>query len=184
MNPAPRSLFELFIVFSLAALQGFGSVQAALQREIVERRRWISRTEFVELLATAQVLPGPSGVNVAIMLGEHYFGVRGALVALAGMLAAPIAIVLVAAAAYDQFADQPAVAGALRGMAAVAAGVIAGTALLLAEGWKRSPLGPAVWALAAGASFVAVAWLRWPMVWVVPVLGLAACAWALRRLRG
>lgn len=179
---APASVGEVFRVFARTALQGFGGVQAAVQREVVERERWLTPEAFVELLAVAQVLPGPSGVNAAVMLGERYFGLRGALAALAGMMLAPLALVLLAATLYDHTQGLPAVAGALRGMAAVAAGMIAGTALSLAQGWRRSPLGPAAWLLAAGASFGAIALLRWPMVWVVPGLGVAACLWAAWRL--
>lgn len=172
----------MFRVFARTALQGFGGVQVAVQREVVVRERWLTPTQFVEVMAVAQVLPGPSGVNVAVMLGDRYFGLRGALAALAGMMLLPLLIVLAATLLYEHTHTLPAVAGALRGMAAVAAGMIAGTALSLARGWRSSPMGPVAWALAAGASFVAIALLRWPMLWVVPSLGLAACLWAAWRL--
>ncbi|MDP1790831.1 MAG: chromate transporter, partial [Methylibium sp.] len=84
---------------------------------------------------------------------------------------------------YAQFASHPLVAGALRGMGAVAAGMIIGTALKLAAPLRSSPLGLPTLAALATACFVAVALLRWPLVWVLPVLGLLACTLAWRRLR-
>jgi len=55
----PESLTALFVAFSRLALQGFGGVLAVAQRELVERLGWMSKEEFVETLAIAQVLPGP-----------------------------------------------------------------------------------------------------------------------------
>src|SRR6476469_5834502 len=106
----PRSLSDLFISFTLLALQGFGGVLAVVQRELVERKRWMTREEFVEEWAVAQIMPGPNVINLALMIGGRYFGLRGALVALAGMLSAPLVVVLMLALVYAQFADNPHVA--------------------------------------------------------------------------
>jgi Chromate transport protein ChrA len=54
----PASAADLFYTFNRLALQGFGGVLAVAQRELVERKRWLSRTQFVEMLALGQVLPG------------------------------------------------------------------------------------------------------------------------------
>ncbi|KZS01015.1 Uncharacterized protein APZ42_002454, partial [Daphnia magna] len=55
----PASLWALYLAFNRLALQGFGGVLAVAQRELVERLGWMTREEFVETLAIAQVLPGP-----------------------------------------------------------------------------------------------------------------------------
>ena len=52
-HPQPRSLRELFFAFTWLALQGFGGVLAVVQRELVERKRWLTREEFVEEWAVA-----------------------------------------------------------------------------------------------------------------------------------
>ncbi|MGB2817329.1 MAG: chromate transporter [Burkholderiaceae bacterium] len=179
----PSSPLELFIAFTLLALQGFGGVLAVTQRELCDRRRWLTHAQFVEILSIGQVLPGPNVVNVALIIGDRYFGWRGAFAALAGMMSAPLAIVLVLAATYVQYAGQPAVAGALRGMGAVAGGLIIGTALRLATSLRGTPIGGAAALALAAASFVAVAWLRWPLVWVLLVLGSLGMAWAWWRIR-
>src|SRR3712207_6115850 len=127
----PRSLADLFVSLTLLALQGFGGVLAVVQRELVERKRWMTREEFVEEWAVAQIMPGPNVVNLALMIGSRYFGLRGAVVALAGMLAAPLVVVLALALLHARFADHPQLAGALRGMGAVAAGLITATGLKL-----------------------------------------------------
>ncbi|MGZ5747555.1 MAG: chromate transporter, partial [Caldimonas sp.] len=100
---APASAGELFFTFNRLALQGFGGVLAVAQRELVERKRWLSRDQFVEMLALSQVLPGPNVVNLALMFGDRFFGLRGALAAVGGMLVVPLVIVLALTAAYAEF---------------------------------------------------------------------------------
>ena len=70
----PASTGDLFITFNRLALQGFGGVLAVAQRELVERKRWLTREQFVEMLSLSQVLPGPNVVNLALMLGDRFFG--------------------------------------------------------------------------------------------------------------
>ncbi len=172
----------MFVTFTLLALQGFGGVLAVTQRVLCEQKRWLTPAQFVEMLALGQVLPGPNVCNVALMVGDRYFGWRGAFAALAGMMTVPLVIVLAITFLYTHFAVHPAVAGALKGMGAVAAGLIIGTALRLAQALRTNVLGlPACIGFAA-ATFVAVAWLRLPLVWVLLALGAISCSVAWWRI--
>jgi len=179
---APQSVGELFRVFNRLSLQGFGGVLPIAQHELVERERWLSKEQFVEMLSVSQVLPGPNVVNLSLMIGDRYFGLRGALAALAGMLAVPTVIVLSLAALYAEFAHVPSVAGALRGMGAVAAGLVIGTALKLLPALKKNPMGRAPGLMIALLTLVAVGGLRWPLVWVIGGLGSLSVAFAWWRL--
>jgi chromate transporter len=181
-RPRPESLTDLFVSFTLLALQGFGGVLAVVQRELVERKRWMTREEFVEEWAVAQIMPGPNVVNLALMIGSRYFGLRGAVVALAGMLAAPLVVVLVLGLLYAHFASSAQLAGALRGMGAVAAGLITATGLKLAPALRKHPLGVPACVALGGAAFVAIALLRWPLAWVLLGLGGLSCWLTWRRL--
>jgi chromate transporter len=178
----PRSLGDLFWSFSILALQGFGGVLAVVQRELVEKKRWMTLEEFAEDWAVAQVLPGPNVVNLSLMIGGRYFGWRGALASLAGMLLFPTVIVLTLAILFAGIADEASARGALRGLAAVAAGLIAATGLKLVPALKRNAMGRTGCAVVGAASFVAVAYLRLPLAWVLPGLGLPAAVWAWYRL--
>ena len=182
-RPAPRSPWELCRVFNRMALQGFGGVLAVSQIELVERTGWLTREEFVETLSVAQVLPGPNVCNLALMVGDRYFGWRGAFAALAGMMLVPLLIVMALAAAYDHWAHVPAVSGALRGMGAVAAGLVIATALKLAVALRANPLGLPLCLAVGSVTFAAVALARLPMVWVVCGLGSLAITAAWWRLR-
>lgn len=182
-RPRPHSLTELFIAFTLLALQGFGGVLAIVQRELVERKGWLTHEEFIEDWAVAQIMPGPNVVNLALMVGGRYFGLRGALTALAGMLSVPLVLVLLLALVHARYADQPMVTGALRGMAAVSAGLIGAAGLKLWVALAKNPI-PMAWCVALAASaFALVALAKVPLPAVLAGVGGLGCVLAYRRLR-
>jgi chromate transporter len=180
--PRPNSITDLFISFSVLALQGFGGVLAVVQRELVEKKRWMTREEFVEEWAVAQIMPGPNVINLALMVGSRYFGFKGAMAAMAGMLAAPLVIVLLLAVMHAQFAEHPGVQGALRGMAAVAAGLILATGLKLFAALQKNVLGLKLCIALGVLCFMAIALLRWPLAYVLLGLGGVACTLAYKYL--
>jgi len=181
-NQRPRSRADLFWSFSWLALQGFGGVVAIAQRELVEKKQWLTREAFVEEWAVAQILPGPNVVNLSLMIGDRYYGVPGALLALAGMLSFPLLIVLALVIAFAGVAEWPAVQGALRGMGAVAASLITATGLKLMAALRGSPMGRATCSLLAASAFAAIALLRLPLAAVLLGLGSLACLLAHRAL--
>jgi chromate transporter len=183
-RPRPRSLSDLFLSFTWLALQGFGGVLAVVQRELVERKRWMTREEFVEDWAVAQIMPGPNVVNLSLMIGARHFGLRGAVAALAGILSAPLVVVLTLALLYANFAGNPRLDGALRGMGAVAAGLIAATGIKLMPALRTHPLGVPACLVLGVASFIAIAVLRWPLAWILLGLGGVSCWLTWRKLGG
>ena len=135
---------------------------------LVEQRRWMTAEEFNAQLGLCQFLPGPNVVNLAVIVGKRSQGLAGAIVAPVGLLAGPIAIVLLLALLYDAYGNLPMVQSMLKGVAAVGAG------LLFAMAWR---MGTAIRDKVAFLPFVVlvvagIAWLRWPMLWVM-LAGLA-----------
>lgn len=182
-RPHPQSLAELFIAFTLLALQGFGGVLVVVQRELVQKKRWMTQEEFIEDWAVAQIMPGPNVINLALMYGGRQFGIRGAAVAVAGLITVPLILVLLLALLYSQFANHPGVAGALRGMAAVTAGLIVATGISLLPALKTNVLGKTLCIAFGIACFASIALLRVPLLYVLPGLGVTACALAYRKLK-
>src|SRR5438105_457850 len=181
---SPASLSDLSFSLTFLALQGFGGVLAVVQRELVEKKQWMTREEFLEEWAVAQIMLGPNVVNLALMIGHRYFGLRGAIVAVAGMLTFPLVVILMIALLYSRFGGDEHVAGALRGMGAVAAGLITATGLKLMSALGKHPLG--AWGVAAFGigTFVGIAVLRWPLAWVLLGLGGLSCVLTWLRLGG
>ena len=79
----PQSKTELFTTFFKMGLQGFGPVLAAVESDLVQRKRWMTKAQFVEECAQAQLMLGPNLVNLCLMIGGRYFGIQGAAAALA-----------------------------------------------------------------------------------------------------
>lgn len=181
-RPCPKSLMDLFLSFTWLAMQGFGGALAVAQRELVDKKRWLTNEEFAEEWGVAQILPGPNVVNLAVMIGGRHFGWRGALAAVAGMISIPLLVLLLIAIVYAQFAAHPGVAGALRGMGAVAAGMIAAAGMRLLPAIKTHPLGVLPCAIFGALAFAGVALLRLPLIYVLLALGAAACGLTYRRL--
>ena len=166
----------------MLALQGFGGVVGVVQRELVDRRQWLTREEFIEEWAVAQIMPGPNVINLSIMLGARYFGLPGALAAVSGMLALPLVVLLLLVLVHGQVATHPGVAGALRGMAAVSAGLLGATGLKLAAALASNPM-PRWWCMGLCVSgFVLVALLRVPLPYVLFGIGSAGFVLTYRRL--
>ena len=182
VRPRPSGPRDLFIAFTILALQGFGGVLAVAQRHLCDEKRWLTRAEFLEMLSLGQLLPGPNVCNVALMVGDKFHGWRGAAAALGGMMLVPLALVLALTALYANFSSVPVVAGALKGMGAVAAGMIIGTALRLGSGLRASPIGMPACLVLGVATFVLIAWLRQPLVLVLLGVGIPACLYAWWRI--
>lgn len=178
----PHTRTELFLACAWLALQGFGGVMAILQRELVERRQWYTPAEFVEEWAVAQIVPGPNTLNLVMALGGRYFGTSGAWAAIAGMLGVPCVLLLLIAALYASVADLSQVQDALRGMGAVAAGLVLATGLKLTVALRYNVMGKPACAVLGVAAFVAVVVLHLPLWWVLAGVGSCACVWAYIRL--
>jgi chromate transporter len=175
---APQSKTDLFVSFTLLALQGFGGVFAVIQRELVDKKQWLTLDEFLEDWAVAQILPGPNVVNLALMIGGRHFGISGALAALSGLILAPTILVLLIAAAVAGIADTPVAQGMLRGMGAVSAGLIAAVGIRLIGALKNNPMGMLICVGIGVVTFITIGLLRLPLAWVLLSLGPMATIWA------
>ena len=144
-------------------LSGFGGVLPFARRMLVEQRRWMTAEEFNAQLGLCQFLPGPNVVNLAVVVGKRYHGLAGAILAPLGLLAGPLAIVLLLAMVYDAYGQLPVAQSVLRGVAAVGAGLLFAMAWRMAGALKEKPLFFPFTVLVV----VGIAWLRWPMLWVM-----------------
>ena len=174
----PSSPRELFLTYCGISLLAFGGALALTERTLVRDKRWFTPKDFLGLYAISQVLPGPTGVSFCVLVGDRFFGLRGASAALAGLMVLPSIIVLLLAALFQYFQHVPAVQGALNGMGAAAVGSIVHTAARMSRTLRGERMGMAV----AVASFGAVALAGLSVRTVLLSLGLLSVAWAWHRL--
>jgi chromate transporter len=176
--PTPYALFTGFL---RVALCGFGGVLYWARRVSVEERRWLTDAEFVDVMSLCQFMPGPNTLNLAMVLGLRFCGWRGALAGFAGLMVAPFLIIMAMGMLYTSYGNISAVQAVLRGVAAVAAGMMVSMALKMAMVARiRNVL-----CVVGIAAFAAVAVMRIPLVQVLLVLapcGVALAWWWQRKL--
>ncbi len=92
-----KQLFELFWSFFKIGTFTIGGGYAMIplmEKELVERRQWLDRETFMDILSIAQAMPGVFAVNMATNIGYRLKGVRGAVSAVVGNILVPILIIL------------------------------------------------------------------------------------------
>lgn len=168
-------LRALFLGFSAVGLSGFGGVLPFARRMLVDERRWMSGEQFNTQLGLCQFLPGPNVINLAVLVGKRYQGLAGAVVAPLGLLAGPLAIVLLLALLYDRYGSLPLAQGMLRGIAAVGVGLLFATAWRMGMALKDK----AYFLPFAALTVAAIAFFRWPMplVMLAGLLFSGSVAW-------
>ena len=170
----PSSLRDVLGYFLMLGTFGFGgpiALAGYMQRDLVERRKWISKQDYVEGLALAQLAPGPLAAQLAIYLGWVRGRVLGAtLVGLAFVLPSFL-MVLVISALYVKFGGLPWMRGAFYGIGAAVIAIIARSVyklgkLTLAKDWL-------LWSLFAASALV-TAWTESEIVWIFLASGVIA----------
>ena len=176
----PPSLTALFMAFVSIGMSSFGGgLTAWVRREVVHRRGWLDDQQFLSGYALSQLVPGATNVNLAVFIGAQMRGPPGALACFAGLLAPPVALMMVLAAAYFGMRGLPggtSVSIALSGMGAVAIGLNLGTGIQLA----RRGIRRVVPALIAAIVALSIGVLGFPLITVLAVMipiSLAAAVW-------
>jgi chromate transporter len=160
-NPAHGKPLEVFQTFLKIGLTAFGGPIAHLgyfEREIIERRKWLTQNAYGDLVALCQFLPGPASSQVAFALGYLRAGIGGAFAAIAGF-AAPSAVLMIAIAyGFQAISTQ---SGFLHGLKLAAVAVVAQAVWTMAV--KLCPDRERVTLAIAGACIVlgsSIAWLQ------------------------
>ncbi len=154
-RPHLLAIARSFLLIGTLAFGGQGGLLALLNRDLVERRRWITETDVVEAFTYVQLLPGAVVVQVVAYLGYKLRSWSGAFTATICFLLPSLAVMLTLAAAYKSVASVAGVPAALQGLTAAVVGLIAVAA------WKQGRktvtdvlgLGIAIVVCAASASF-------------------------------
>ncbi len=137
--------------------------------------------EFADLLALCQFLPGPTIINVAVVIGTRFRGPFGAIAGVTGLILPPAILLLFVGALYQSVHTNVFFQRGLAGIAAAAAGLLAATAVqmirVLVRQRKPEPL------LVLAVAFLAVGIARWSLPLVMLLLAPVSVALAWRRVR-
>ncbi len=133
-----KALFNLFLVFAKIGVMTFGGGYAMLpflQRELVEKRSWITESELADYFAIGQCTPGIIAVNTATFVGHKLRGVWGGLFATFGIVFPSLVIIIVLAACISNFSDLEVVQNAFGGIRACVCALILNVVIKL---WKSA----------------------------------------------
>ncbi|MGA2355936.1 MAG: chromate efflux transporter [Terriglobales bacterium] len=151
------SLGEIAWVFLKLGTIAFGGPAAHLammEEEFVRRRKWITQAEFLDRLATANLIPGPSSTEVAIFIGQLKRGWRGLIVAGCSFIIPAALMVSVIAWAYVRFGSLPKVEGVLSAIKPAVVAIVIQALGKLGRTGVRTPLLAVIAGFAAGLSFL------------------------------
>jgi chromate transporter len=138
------SLWNLFFTFFKLGLFTIGGGYAMIpliERDVVERNRWVERGDFVDLLAVAQSAPGVFAVNISIFIGYRLRGVRGAVAAAVGNVLPTVVIILLIALFFNRFREYRIVNNVFMGVRPAVVALIAAPVFSVAKtakiGWTN-----------------------------------------------
>lgn len=173
------SLFWIFCYLSAVTLGGGLAMLPLLQREFVERRRWLSNEDMVDTVAIMQAMPGIIAMNMGVLLGYRIAGVAGALAAVLGSLLPPFLAIVLLATAFMALQGNPLVEQAFLGVRAAVCALILLAVVKLGRQIVKGPFEivltllcfaalvfanvNAIWMIVLGAvaGFVCFHWRKW-----------------------
>lgn len=121
------SLFSLTLLFLRLGTTAFGGPAAhiaMMEDEVVRRRKWMTRDEFLDLLGATNLIPGPNSTELAIHIGHRQAGWPGLIVAGASFILPAVLIVIAFAWAYVRYGSLPQVTGVLYGVKPVIIAIV------------------------------------------------------------
>lgn len=169
-------MWSLFITFLKIGAFTFGGGYAMIpliEREVIDKRRWVERQDFLDLLTLAQSAPGPIALNTAVFVGYKLRGVWGAVAAVMGIVVPSFTIILCVAMLFADMRHNPWVDAAFKGMRPAV------VALIVFPIWKLSKRLTWPWWGVIAATAVAVWWLRWSPIYILLVTAIAGFLWTL-----
>ena len=122
------SIFHGFLTFLKIGLFTIGGGYAMIpliEREVVERHKWMGKEEFIDLMSLSQALPGVFAVNFSIYIGQRLRGLRGSLALAAGVVLPSFIIILLVAMFFMAFADNKVIEAIFKGVRPAVVALIA-----------------------------------------------------------
>lgn len=171
-------LFFTFLKIGAFTFGGGYAMISIIEHEVIDRRRWIERGDFLDLLTLAQSAPGPISLNTAVFIGYRLRGLRGAAAAILGAVLPSFVIILLVAILFADVRHNPWVDAAFRGMRPAVVALIVAPVFKLARGMHV-----ALYLVIAGSA-LAVWWLGLSPIYLLTaaaIVGMGRQLWICKR---
>lgn len=156
------NLFWTYLKIGTFTIGGGYAMLPLIQREVVDRKRWLDEEEFLNMIALAQAAPGLIAVNSAIFIGWRIGGWRGVCGAVLGAVLPSFLIILAIAMVFSDWKEQPAVEAVFKGIRPAVVALIAAPLFKMAKsakiGWTTALI-PIAAALLIWLLHINPAWL-------------------------
>ena len=175
-------LFDLFITFFKIGLFTIGGGYAMiplLQREVVERKGWLSNEDFLDLMAIAQSAPGVFVVNMSIFVGYRMRGKRGSVACTLGAAMPSIIIILAIALFVGNYKDNPVVENVFKGIRPAVIALILTPTIRLAS---KAGLNKWNWWVPVATALL-IWWMGVSPVWIILAAIVGAILYYILKLR-
>lgn len=160
--------FGLFSKIGLFTIGGGYAMVPLIEEEIVEKRKWIDKDDFIDLLAIAQSTPGILAVNISIFLGYKLRGFRGSLVTTMGTVLPSFFIILIIAMFFHNFKDNAVVERIFKGIRPAVVALIAAPTFSMAKSARINRYN--IWIPVVSALII---WLfGFSPIWVIIIAGV------------
>lgn len=172
--------WELFSIFFKIGAFTFGGGYAMLpliEHEIVQKKNYISKREFIDLLAIAQSAPGVMAINVAVFVGYKLKGVSGAIITILGAALPSFLAILAIALFFKNFRQNEIVARIFTGIRPAVVALIAAPVIYLAQSCEVNR--KTVWIPLAVAFLIW--WLKVSPIYIILLAGLGGILWGKRK---
>ncbi|MFR9603686.1 MAG: chromate transporter [Rikenellaceae bacterium] len=162
---------HLFLSFSKIGMFTFGGGYAMIpliEAEVIEKRGWIEKSEFVDLLTIAQSIPGPLALNASAFVGYKSRGYRGALTSILGVILPSFVTLLLVALFFSTIRDNAVIVAAFNGMRPAVVALMAVPMFSLMKG-----VHPALLVIAAVTMFAMWWWSISPIYMIAAAMAVA-----------
>ena len=169
-------LFTIFFKIGAFTVGGGYAMIPLIEAEIVTKKGWVAKEDFLDLLAIAQSAPGVFAVNIAIFIGYRLRGVRGCLVTALGAILPSFLIILCIALFFLRFKENPTVEALFKGIRPAVVALIAAPTFNLAKAAKINRY--TIWIPIISALLI---WLLgFSPIWIILLAGIGGYVWNLR----
>ena len=116
MNNIYLKLFAIFCKIGMFTIGGGYAMVPLIEDELIEKRKWVAKEDFIDLMAIAQSIPGIFAVNIAIFIGYRLRGVRGSIASALGTILPSFVVILAVALFFRNFKDNHVVESIFKGI--------------------------------------------------------------------
>ena len=156
-------LFVIFAKIGAFTIGGGVAMIPLIEREVVHKNKWIAPEDFLDIISIAQSAPGLIAVNVSIFVGHRLARIKGSIVATLGSVMPPFIIILLVAAVFTTFQNDPTVQAVFKGIRPAVVALIAAPVFRMAVQNRLNWITGGI----AVATTVLIAFLRISPIWII-----------------